>query len=142
MFDFTIDESSIGQTIGPTDGFLVNLIMTAPPVHEVPRWDEGKLRWVAGYFTLRGSRDVRDLYCSQTGFATNVLVRNHSLGYRGDLAVVSAPRGSTWSITLADAPNPRVPLPTPGWAPTYQFAGGFGYKFAPPPREPAMVERR
>jgi hypothetical protein len=36
-FDFTVTEANIAQVIGPADGFLVNLTMTTPPVHEVPR---------------------------------------------------------------------------------------------------------
>ena len=36
-FDFTITEASIGEMIGPPDGFLVNLTMVTPPVHETPR---------------------------------------------------------------------------------------------------------
>ena len=36
-FDFTITEAGIGEMIGPPDGFLVNLTMVTPPVHETPR---------------------------------------------------------------------------------------------------------
>lgn len=30
-FDFTLDETPIGTTIGPPDGYLVSLLMTPPP---------------------------------------------------------------------------------------------------------------
>jgi hypothetical protein len=33
---------------------------------------------------------------------------NGSLGYRGDLIVVACPKGSQWSLTLSDVPNPRT----------------------------------
>lgn len=83
-FDFTLDETSIGQTIGPPDGFLVSLVMTTPPVNDgPPRWNEGSRRWVSGYFVLRGSGDTRDLYCARSGFVSNVLIQDHSLGYSG-----------------------------------------------------------
>ena len=48
------------------DGFLVALSRTPPPVKDgQPRWNEGKQTWVSGYFVLRGSRDIRDLFCSR-----------------------------------------------------------------------------
>jgi hypothetical protein len=103
MFDFTIDDQSVGQTIGPSNGFLVNLRMTQPPsVYETPDHNPGTQQFKSGYFVLRGSGDTRNLYCSLTGHFSYVLVQNNSLGYRGDLAVVSLPRGSTWSLTLSD----------------------------------------
>jgi hypothetical protein len=107
-FDFTVTEANIGQVIGPADGFLVNLTMTTPPVHEVPRWNEGSQKWVSGYFVLRGSSDIRDFYCSQTRFTSNVLVRDHSLGYRGDLVVVNVPARvfGRWDVPRDDCDQP------------------------------------
>lgn len=36
-------------------------------------------------------------------------VNNSSLRYSGDLVVVCAPKGATFSITLSDTPNDRAP---------------------------------
>jgi hypothetical protein len=48
QFNFTIDETNIGETIGPPDGYLVNLIMTTPPNNNSPpRWDEGRGQWLS-----------------------------------------------------------------------------------------------
>lgn len=84
---------------------------------------------------------VRDLVCIDTqhagGWASHgslgdIVMGNASIDYRGDLIVACVPRGSTWSVTLSDVPNPSAPLATPGWAPGCQFAGGFGFKHIPP----------
>ena len=62
MFDFTIDESSIGHTIGPPDGYLVTLSMTrAPSRHEVPDHNPSIQQFTSGYFTLRTSRATQNL---------------------------------------------------------------------------------
>jgi hypothetical protein len=82
------------------------------------RWKESAQKWVAGYFVLRGQRDWRDLVCVDA--ATNGaafawwgrdgnMVVNGSISYRGALMVVGAPKGSQWSLTLSDVPNPRTP---------------------------------
>jgi hypothetical protein len=103
LTDFTITDADIGRTIGPRDGFLVSLTMAvAPSVYEVPDANPATQQFKSGYFTLRGSGDVRNLYNSLTGGLSPVLIQNHSLAYHGDLKVVCVPRGSTWSITLSD----------------------------------------
>ena len=62
MTDFTITDADVGKVLPITDGFLVNLSLTAPPVHDgPPRWNEGSQKWVSGYFVLRGSGDIRNL---------------------------------------------------------------------------------
>jgi hypothetical protein len=49
-FDFTLDETAIGTTIGPPDGYLVSLLITTPPNdNDPPRWDEGRGRWLSRY---------------------------------------------------------------------------------------------
>jgi hypothetical protein len=68
---------------------------------------------------LRGSNDYRDTVCinpaSSGGFAqwkgpnANMVV-NGSISYRGDLIVVAVSKGSSWSMTLADAPVVRSPI--------------------------------
>jgi hypothetical protein len=64
MTDFVIDDTMVGRVLPITDGFLVNLVLTTPPpIYDVPRWNEGAQHWVAGYFVLRGSGDIRDLFC-------------------------------------------------------------------------------
>jgi hypothetical protein len=51
--DYIIDAPTIGQTVGPTNGAIVWLRMSTPPVYETPCWDGGA--WVSSYFTLRGT---------------------------------------------------------------------------------------
>jgi hypothetical protein len=70
--DLVIDDTMVGQIIGPADGFLASLVVTTPPPkYEVAEWDEGRRCWRRGYFVLRGSGDFRDLFCanpSQWGY--------------------------------------------------------------------------
>jgi hypothetical protein len=117
-FDFSLDDSMIGQTIGPVNGFVTNLSRTAAGPYEQPQFNEGRQRWVAGRFVLRGSNDYRDLICldSQSGggwtsgtapFA--IVLANASIGYAGGLEIVAVPKGSTWALTLSDAPTLRRP---------------------------------
>jgi hypothetical protein len=137
MYDFQISDANVGQTIGPQDGYLVSLVMQTPPSrYEVPDFNAAAQQYTSGYFVLRGSGDTQNIYCSLTGFVSPLLVRDHSLNYRGDPKVACVPKGSVWSVTLSDQPNPRAPLATPGWAPSYQFAGGLGYKHVPPGWKP------
>jgi hypothetical protein len=126
QFDYTLDETSIGMTIGPPNGFVVNLTRTQAGPYDPPQWSEGRQRWKAGRFVLRGSNDVRDLVCIDTqhgggwashGGLSDIVMGDASIDYAGDLEIVCVPKGSTWTITLSDVPNPRAPLPTPGWAP-------------------------
>jgi hypothetical protein len=103
LTDFTITDADVGRVLPITDGFLVSLTMTASPsVYEVPDANPATQQFKSGYFTLRGTGDVRNLYNSLTGHLSKFLIANHSLSYRGDLKVVCVPRGSTWSITLSD----------------------------------------
>ncbi len=91
--------------------------MTTPPVYEQPSFDEGKQKFTAGYFVLRGSGDYRDAICIQPttnagwaqwwGDEARSLV-NSSIAYRGQLTVVAVPRGSQWTLTLSDQPNVRA----------------------------------
>ena len=128
MTEYTLTDASVGDVLSITDGLLVSLSMTQSGGFDgSPRFDEGKLIWVSGYFVLRGSLDIRDLICLSPqsgggGGPDGVMVANHGLGYRGDLLVVAVPRGSTWSLTISDVESPRAPPPTPGWAPN----GAFG----------------
>jgi hypothetical protein len=108
MYDLVIDRSMVGQTIGPANGFLVDLRQTKSPV------DDGGSRcapdgtWVSGKIQLRGSKDVRDLICSDSldvgGWSgkTKTLVANHSLDYRGELKIRCVPKGAIFEITLSD----------------------------------------
>jgi hypothetical protein len=116
-FDFVIDDQSVGQTIGPQDGFLVSLVVTQPPLkYVVADWDEGKMQWKSGYLQLRGSGDSQNIFCSnphQWGYLSKFLVQNHSLGYRGGLVVVCVPKGAVFSLTLSDIPNDKTLLATP-----------------------------
>jgi hypothetical protein len=109
MFDFTLDDTTVGQNIGPQNGFLVSLRMTTPPVYEVPEGNDGSGFWRRGYLQLRATGDVRDLYCNSVVQNGHSAVQNHSLPYRGDLVVRCVPRGGVFSLTLSDQPNPRRP---------------------------------
>jgi hypothetical protein len=103
MYDFQISDADVGRNLGVADGFLINLIMTQPPtVYETPDHNPATQQFKSGYFTLRGSGDTQNLYCSLTGHLSTFLVANHSLAYHGNLVVVCVPRGSTWSITVSD----------------------------------------
>ena len=120
---YVITDADVGRVLPITDGFLTNLTMTAPPpVYEVPSSDEGKQICTAGYFVLRGSGDNRDAVCITPagggGFAqwqksnANMVV-NRCIGYRGGLIVVAVPKGSSWSVTLSDAPVVASPTDPP-----------------------------
>ena len=94
---FTIDETSVGETLPVTDGYITGLVMTqGPTVFENPAWDEGRQIWVAAYFVLRGTKDLRDLICLQPsttpafswfGSSANMIV-NGNLPFLGDLTVI------------------------------------------------------
>ena len=108
LTDFTIDDSFIGQTIGPADGgYLVDLKQTrGASRYEVPSWDEGRMIWRSAYCQLRGALDLRDLVCvcpSQSAAWPGYVV-NKSIGYRGALTIRCLPIGSEWSLALSDAP--------------------------------------
>ena len=60
---YTIDTTSIGQTLPVTNGFVTDIKMMTPPVYEVPSFDEGRQCWVSACFVLRGSHDIHDLVC-------------------------------------------------------------------------------
>ena len=119
-FDFTITDADVGTSIGPPNAFLTDLSMTQSPTpsYETPRASESRQCWLNAYLVLRGSEDCRDLYCCNPsaggiwfswGGSVALAIVNHSLAYRGNLVVVSVPRGSTWSVTLSDVENPRAP---------------------------------
>ena len=110
-FDFVIDETFMGTTIGPVDGFVVSLKRTKAGPFDPPAFDEGKQRWTNGRFVLRGSREFRNLVCIDTqsgggangGGYENVLL-SASIGYWGELQIICIPKGSVWEITLSDVP--------------------------------------
>ena len=109
MLDFVIDETFVGQTIGPPDGYLVSLTMQTPPIYETPEGNDGSGVWKRGYLQMRGSRDHRGLYCSQGGHISKSLIANKSIPYNGDLIIQCVPRGSVFNLTLSDAPVVRAP---------------------------------
>ena len=138
--DFTITDADIGRVLPITDGYLVNLTRTAstPPGFEIIQWDEGRQRFKAGRFVLRGTGDFRDLCCidTQSGVSmqhgrSDAAWTNANIGYRGGLEVVCVPRGSQWSLTISDIPNQRSAPATSGWAPTGAFGDGSGFKHPP-----------
>ena len=62
-FDFQLDESFVGQIIGPENGFLSSLRRTAVGLREEPQFSASKQIWIAGYFVLRASGDTQNLIC-------------------------------------------------------------------------------
>ena len=64
-FDFVIDRSTVGQSIGPANGFLVDLRQTKSPLDDGPSRCAPDGTWVSGKIQLRGSQDVRDVICSE-----------------------------------------------------------------------------
>ena len=108
LTDFTIDETFIGQTIGPANAYLVNLSRTqAPTRYEIPDWDPGRQCWKTARFVLRGSGDFRDLCCIDAqsdggwgGSGTGFVLGHASISYRGELEVRCVPKGSQWKVTV------------------------------------------
>jgi hypothetical protein len=123
-FDFVIDETFVGQTIGPSDGFIVKLRRTKAGPYDPPAFSEAKQQWTAGRFVLRGSRDYRNLICIDTqsdGYwasqyaGTAEVLNNASVSYPGELQIICIPRGSVWEITLSDIPYVRAPVTAAEW---------------------------
>jgi hypothetical protein len=115
---FTLDETFVGQVLGPPDGYITDLSMTQPPTSiENPYYDEGERRWKAGYFQLRATGENYDHICfdpRSNGAAmswaggTGWLFTNRNVAYRGNLIALAIPRGSVWSLVLSDIPVARV----------------------------------
>lgn len=109
IFDFVIDRSTMGSTIGPGGGgFLTDLTMTQPGSSELAQCRPDG-RWTSMYLQLRGTLDFRDIYCAipSQNFTswsgkTLFLIADHSLPYKGDLMVVCVPRGAVFEISLSD----------------------------------------
>jgi len=112
LTEYTITDADVGAALPITDGYLVSLrLVTPPPRYEVPEGNDGSGIWLRGYLQLRGSLDVRDIYCSSPhswGNLSPVLIINQSLGFRGQLKILCVPRGSVFSITLSDQPVDRT----------------------------------
>jgi hypothetical protein len=117
-FDFVIDDSFVGQVIGPENGFVVNLKRTKAGPYDPPSFSEAKQQFTTGRFVLRGSGEFRNFMCLDTqsdgGWAsqyssTASVLSNASVGYRGELMIVCVPKGSVWELTLSDQPFVRAP---------------------------------
>lgn len=109
---YTISDTNIGSVLPIQDGFITDLAMTtSPSVYEVPSFNQG--RWSSAFFTLRDSGWRRDYIsfapgsCSPYSGSRRDIIVNGSWRYYGDLAVVSVPRGSQWSISISDVPVVR-----------------------------------
>lgn len=115
FFDFVLDESFIGQALEPQNGYIVDLRMTIPPVHQTPAWHPLRRVYTAGFFVLRGEEDdhlpfaMRNMICyspTANPLGASIWV-NRSEHYHGRLLVESVPRRSQWALRLSDAPNQR-----------------------------------
>jgi hypothetical protein len=112
LTELVLDDSYIGKTIGPANGFLVDLVQTGRTTKSTtPCYNDTKQHWVSSYCQLRGSKDIRDIFClnpsqspapplSTSKRHTHVV--NDSIPYLGDLIVKCLPAGSTWEIALSD----------------------------------------
>ena len=78
---------------------------------EEPQFSASKQIWNAGYFVLRASGDFQNLIAIGPfdTIPTENWATGASYGYHGELRVVAVPKGSTWSVTLSDAPVSRPP---------------------------------
>jgi hypothetical protein len=121
----------VGRALPITNGYLVSLSMTQGPSdgRVPPDGNDGNGAWRSGYIQIRGSLDHRDLVClspasgavSSWNGPRGDVVLNRSLPYLGDLVIVAVPRGSQWSLTLSDIPNPReAPAAWSFWEPAKQ----------------------
>jgi hypothetical protein len=129
----------MGATIGPVDGFVVNLKRTKAGPYDPPSFSAATQQWTTGRLVLRGSRDFRNLMCidtqsdgywaSQYSSTASVLI-SASVSYPGELIVVCVPKGSVWEITLSDIPYVRAPVTAAEW-----------FQSLAKPREPALIER-
>jgi hypothetical protein len=139
LTDFTIDDSFIGQTIGPPDGFLVSLSQSAPSSDRAdPQFSISLGRYLTGYLQLRGERDHQAIYCNRSGQWTpywsgdnRVLISDQSLDYHGQLVVQCVPRGATYTLTLSDIPFVRAPAERGGGPFARNVRGGVWGTTAP-----------
>ena len=113
-YEFTLDEFVHRPDHRAALWLPCQLIKTqAPPpgAGEMPQWDTGRMRWKAGWFALKASGDHQCLVsiALTDTIPGKVWAQNASIGYAGDLEVQCLPKGSTWSLTLSDAPLDRPP---------------------------------
>jgi hypothetical protein len=114
MFEFVLDDTFVGQTIGPADGYLVNLSRTKSPSDDGPPRAAPDGTWLSGKLQLRGTRDVRDLVCTDSLDVgswigrTKTIVANSSYPYNGGLLVRAVPKGAVYEVTLSDQENIRT----------------------------------
>jgi hypothetical protein len=101
---FTLTDANNGTTIGVPDGFMVSLTMVTPP--DFSSFDASiPSHW---WLSVGGSRDTEwarinvDLLSNPLFGGTPTLLANGHRPYRGDFAIDSIPRGSSWSLTVSD----------------------------------------
>jgi hypothetical protein len=113
LTDFILDDGFVGQTIGPQNGFVVEIIQPkGASKYSAPCWDESRAHWVSGYIELRGERDTRSLFSICPGQNNGPpgswgrrrhWLLNASIPYAGaGLRVLCLPIGSEWLLTLSD----------------------------------------
>ena len=105
LFEFDVDDSFIGKTIGPPDGgFLVDNRQARPASSYITPYGNSNGIWVSGYFQIRGSLDQRDLICVNPSQApaSDGHVAARSIPYHGALRILCVPKGSLWRMTLSD----------------------------------------
>lgn len=105
LFEYLIDDSSIGAVLDPPNGFLSSLRRTQAGIREEPQFSASLQRWTSGYFVLRASGKSQNLIVGPSdGIPSMIWAAGASYGYHGALKVVAVPRGSEWQLTLSDQP--------------------------------------
>ena len=103
LFEYEVDDTFIGKTLTPENGFLVDCKQVRPASHYVAPYGYNGV-WVTGYFQIRGAFDQRDLICvcpAQSPAWPGYVV-GRSIFYQGGLRILCVPKGSLWRMTLSD----------------------------------------
>jgi hypothetical protein len=103
---YEIDHTMVGTVIGPANGWITALSMTAPPTrYDNAAFKADRSAWASGYFSVCGENDyehlVRNLICIEQNNPCKRFV-GLSIGFEGGLLVRSVPVGSQWEIVLSD----------------------------------------
>lgn len=104
----TLTEDDVGSKIGPANGFLTNVTMTAGPVGTCREFDVGRNRFQSPRLMLRDDGPgipIIDADATAVPLTNGVpaAMLTGRFPYRGQLTVGGVPSGgATFSITLSD----------------------------------------
>ena len=113
LFDFTIDETFTGQTIGPVDGFVVKLRRTQACPYDPPSFSEATQQFTAGRFVLRASGEFRKsrVHRCARHRRLGVSLRYDRLGAGGRFHRLSRRAGGRLRAKIVDLGNPTFRCP-------------------------------